>query len=83
MEPQNGVAVRIQSLERAVNRLERLEPAVVKQQVADIREDINEIKADVASVKRILIGFLVTFAFAGVSTTVAILMLVNSGRSIG
>jgi hypothetical protein len=78
VEP-NGIAVRISSLERAVDRLERLDPAVVKQQVADIREDIAEIRTDLSAVKRILIGFLVTFAFAGVSTTVAIVMLVQGG----
>jgi hypothetical protein len=77
VEPQNGIAVRLTALERAVDRLERLEPAVVKQQVADIRDDIAEIRADLSAVKRILIGFLVTFAFAGVSTTVAIVMLVG------
>jgi hypothetical protein len=75
----NGIAVRIENLERAVHRLERLEPAVVKQQVQDIREDIREIHDDLSAVKRILIGFLVTFAFAGVSTTVAIVMLVQGG----
>ena len=78
MEPQNGVAVRLSSLERAVDRLERLEPAVVKQQVADIRDDIAEIREDMSAVKRLLIGFLVTFAFAGVSTTVAIITLVGT-----
>ena len=77
MEPQNGIAVRITGLERAVNRLEALEPAVVKQQVQDIKEDIADIKTDQSAIKRILIGLLISFAFAGVSTTVAIFQLLG------
>lgn len=79
MEPQNGVAVRLSNLERAVHRLERLEPAVVKQQVEDIRDDLKDIRDDLSAVRRILIGFLVTFSFAGVSATVAIVSLIYGG----
>ena len=79
MEPENGIAVRLTNLERAVHRLERLEPAVVKQQVGDIREDLKEIRDELSTVRRILIGFLITFAFAGVSATVAIVTLIYGG----
>jgi len=79
LEPQNGAAVRIANLERAVHRLERLEPAVVKQQVEDLRAEQREIHEELSAIRRILIGFLITFAFAGVSTTVAIVMLVQRG----
>ena len=79
MEPENGIAVRLTNLERAVHRLERLEPAVVKQQVGDIREDLKEIRDELSAVRRILIGFLITFAFAGVSATVAIVTLIYGG----
>ena len=79
MEPQNGAAVRIANLERAVHRLERLEPAVVKQQVEDLRAEQRDIHDELSAIRRILIGFLITFAFAGVSATVAIVTLIYGG----
>lgn len=78
MEPQNGIAVRLASLERQVDRLLDLEPAVVKQEVANIKEDLAVIRDDISAIRKILIGFLVTFAFAGISTVVAIIMLVGT-----
>jgi hypothetical protein len=63
--------------------LEHLEPAVVRQQVTDVKDDIREIKEvglkeikeDVESVRRILIGFLVTFAVLAVGTVVTIMQI--------
>lgn len=72
------IAVRIASLERQVNRLQDLEPAVVKSEVANIKEDLAVIRDDLSAIRKILIGFLLTFAFAGISTVVAIVMLVQS-----
>ena len=66
---------RLDSIERRLNRLEELELAVVKQQVEDIRGHIQEVKEDLSSIRKILIGFLVTFAFSAVTTVVAILSL--------
>jgi uncharacterized protein YicC (UPF0701 family) len=66
-EPGNGYAFRIASLERRVERVEQLEPAVVKQQVADLKEDIAELASAVDSIRRILIGFLATFALTGIA----------------
>lgn len=71
--PTNGTAFRLNALERKVDRLEALEPAVVKAQVADIRDDITEIRADLASIRKILVGFLVTFAFTGITVVAAVL----------
>ena len=72
---------RLDSLERRLDRIEALELAVVKQQVEDIRGNIAEVRDDLASIRKILIGFLVTFAFTGITTVVTILSLtgVTSG----
>jgi hypothetical protein len=66
---------RLESLERRLDRLEELEIAVVKQQVEDVKNDIRETREDMAAVRKILIGFLVTFAFAAVTTVVAVISI--------
>lgn len=76
-DPTDVVAIRLTNLERQVDRLFDLEPAVVKQEVANIKEDIGHIREDIGAIRKILIGFLLSFAFAAVSTVVAIVMLVT------
>lgn len=75
-DPTDVIAIRLTNLERQVDRLFDLEPAVVKQEVANIKEDIGHIREDIGAIRKILIGFLLSFAFAAVSTVVAIVMLV-------
>lgn len=62
MEASSSIAVRVSGLERAVNRLETLEPAVVKQQVQDIREDVHEIREEMRALKRALYGLALSIA---------------------
>ena len=76
MDPTDAVAIRLANLERQVERLFNLEPAVVKQEVENIKKDIGYIREDISAIRKILIGFLLSFAFAAVSTVVAIVMLV-------
>lgn len=75
MEPNSSVAFRLSEIERRLQRLENLEPAVVKSQVDDLKEDIHTLAQDIAAIRKILIGFLVTFAFTGITTVVAIVAL--------
>ena len=75
--PLDAVAVRLAQIERQVDRLFDLEPAVVKQEVENIKRDIGYIREDISAIRKILIGFLLSFAFAAVSTVVAIVMLVT------
>lgn len=77
-DPTDVIAIRLTNLERQVDRLFDLEPAVVKQEVANIKEDIGHIREDIGAIRKILIGFLLSFAFAAVSTIVAIVMLVTN-----
>lgn len=66
---------RLEQIERRLERLENLDLAVVKSQVLDVKADIQEVKADLAAIRKILIGFLITFAFTGITTVVAILSM--------
>lgn len=75
MEPNSSVVFRLSEIERRLQRLENLEPAVVKSQVDDLKEDIHTLAQDIAAIRKILIGFLVTFAFTGITTVVAIVAL--------
>ena len=75
-DPTDVVAIRLTNLERQVDRLYDLEPAVVKQEVENIKKDIEAIRQDTSDIRKILIGFLLSFAFAAVTTVVAIVMLV-------
>ena len=74
-DPTDVIAIRLTNLERQVDRLFDLEPAVVKQEVANIKEDIGHIREDIGAIRKILIGFLLSFAFAAVSTVVAVIAL--------
>lgn len=71
-EPGNGYAFRLASVERRLERLEALEPAVVKQQVADLKEDIAQLAQAVDSIRKILIGFLATFAVTGIAVVATV-----------
>lgn len=80
-EPGNGVAFRLSSIERRVDRLEKLEPAVVKAQLQDVKEDIHQLSQDLASIRKILTGFLVTFAFTGITIVISIVILTQGAGS--
>ena len=71
----SSVQFRLAELERRTTRIENLEPAVVKSQVDDVKQDISQLAQDMAAIRKILIGFLVTFAFTGITTVVAIVAL--------
>ena len=75
----SSIQFRLGSIERRIDRLENLEPAVVKAQLEDVKEDIHQLSQDMAAIRKILIGFLVTFAFTGITTVIAIVAL--TGRA--
>ena len=73
-EPNGTLGFRMGSAERRLEKLEALEPAVVKSQVHDLQEDVHEIRKDVAWIKRTFIAMCVSFTFFGITLTV---LLVN------
>lgn len=76
-EPGNGYTFRLASIERRVDRIEHMEPAVVRQQVIDLKDDLREVADAVADVRRILIGFLVTFAVLAVGTVITVMQITH------
>lgn len=77
----NGtVGYRLGELERRVGHLESLEPAVVRSQLEDVKNDIHQLSQDLAAIRKILIGFLVTFAFSAVTTVIAVVAMTEGGR---
>jgi hypothetical protein len=74
-ESGNGWTYRLAEVERNVRRLQDLEPAVVKSQVADIKEDIHQLATEIGYIRKILTGFLVTFAFTGITVVISVVIL--------
>lgn len=74
-EPGNGFRYRLESIERRLMRIEDLEPAVVKAQLADVKDDIHQLSEDLGSIRKILTGFLVTFAFTGITIVISLVVL--------
>lgn len=60
------------SIERRLLRIENLEPAVTRQQVVDMKEDIQDIKNGQDSIRRILIGLLISWGTIGITVVVAL-----------
>ena len=77
--PNGSLAYRIGALERRLDRIDLLEPAVMKKEISDIKEDIHAMARDVAGLRKILIGFIVSFALATASLVVVILTSTTGG----
>ena len=60
--PTNGVSWRLGSLEHRVQRLEDLDPSVVRQQVQDVVQDVRDLRDDFKAVKTALYTAALTFA---------------------
>lgn len=61
-EPGNGFAYRLSAIERRIERIESLEPAVVKAQMGDLKDDVFELREDMRAVKRALYGLAISIA---------------------
>jgi hypothetical protein len=80
-DPPNGTAYRLQSLERRLDRLENLEPAVMRQEITDIKIDLSDLLKDMRGLRRTLLGFIVTFAVASITIVVLILTSVSHAKT--
>jgi hypothetical protein len=69
----NGTNFRLSALERRLDRFENLEPAVMKQEILDMKEDIRSMAQDMSTVKKMFMGFIITFAL-GTTTLVAFII---------
>lgn len=75
--PANGTTFRLGALERRVDRLEHLEPAVVRSELDDVKEDIKAIRSAQTWMIRTFVGLCISLSFAGVSM---VLVLTNAHR---
>lgn len=78
--PANGVAYRLLALEARLSRIENLEPAVMRQEIRDVKDDLHQMVRDVASLRKLFMGFIVTFSITSISIVVLILTNVASGK---
>jgi hypothetical protein len=78
-EPANGFGYRLNSLERRLDRIEQLEPAVMRAQLQDVKDDIHELAREIGYIRKVLTGFLVTFAFTGITIVISLVVLTRGG----
>lgn len=72
-QPTNGTSYRLSSLERRLDRIESLEPAVMRQEIRDVKEDLHQIARDIGGLRKTLLGFVISFSIA--SITIAVLII--------
>lgn len=77
--PNGSLPFRVTSLEKRVDRIEGYEPAVLKSELRGLHQDLTGVKTDVAALRKVLIGFMVSFTGVAVATTVAIVVFLGSG----
>lgn len=77
--PADALGYRLAALERRISRVEDLEPAVMRQEIRDVKEDIQQISRDVSTVKRMFMGFVISFSVASVTLVVLIFSVLRSG----
>jgi hypothetical protein len=69
---------RMGQAERRLSELDRLEPAVMKQEIHNLKEDMHDIGKDIAALKKMFIGFIISFSIA--SITIVVLILQSLGK---
>lgn len=83
------VSDRVNDLGRRLERIERLEPAVMKQEIRDVKEDLHEIATDLRSfrdafqkeaqaVRSLLTRFFIAISLALVSGIIYVLVSANT-----
>ncbi len=77
-EQPNGLAFRLSTIDRRLDRLEALEPAVMKQEIRDVKEDIHQIVKDLAGIRSLLIKFFVGISLALVSGIIYVIVSTGS-----
>ena len=70
-----GFTYRLNSIEGRLKRIEDLEPAVTRQQLNDVKEDLHDLRSELGAIRKILTGFLVTFAFTGITIVISVVLL--------
>jgi hypothetical protein len=59
-------------IDRRLDRLESFEPAVMRRELSDVEDDIHQMSKDFAALRRLFMGFVITFCVTSVSIVVLI-----------
>ncbi len=78
--PTNGNSYRLAAIERRLDRIESLEPAVVKQQIDDVRGELRSVSEEIGSLRKMLLGFIATFALSSITVIVSIATILIGRR---
>lgn len=73
--------IEIREIRRRLERLEAADPHVVAERVRRLSDDVRELEERVDAMRRTLMGFLVTFAFFGVTLTISLVAFFGSGTT--
>ena len=79
IQPRNNLTWRVGRLEADVKELKEGQPAVMAERVAHLAEDMVELRAEVRAIRRTFVGFLVTFAFFGITIVVSLVTFLGAG----
>ena len=79
IEPRNDLKWRVGRLEDDIRELKLGQPAVIVERVGNLAEDVLELRGDVRALRRTFLGFLITFAFFGITLVVSLVTLVGTG----
>lgn len=77
----NNLSWRVGRLERDVAELQQGQPAVMAERVSHLSEDVVELRGDVKSLRRTFLGFLITFAFFGITIVVSLVTILGTGST--
>jgi hypothetical protein len=60
-------------IDRRLDRLEAFEPGVMRRELLDMREDLVGLVSDVGSLRKLFMGFIITFSITSITIVVLIL----------
>ncbi len=71
---------RLQAIERRLERLENTKPDVMRQEISDVKDDLRQIVKDIGSLRKLFMGFIITFSITSIS--IVVLIVTNSAHGI-
>lgn len=74
---QNGLSTRVGFLERRVDKLENLEPAVVAERVKGVADEIRDLRGEFKAVKRALYAFAISVSLGAIGFAFTVFSLLG------
>lgn len=73
--------IELREIWRRLDRLEAADPHVIADRVRRLSADVEALEEQVSSMRKTLMGFLVTFAFFGVTLTISLVAFFGQGTT--